>query len=104
MYQLINPELSSPEETRCQFNRSEAIIKLGIDVHEEFCVVVEQVAGLIPSRHSVSTKKRFCTGQPRSRTRGTKCTPSMKGAGLVLDCSERSARRESSATMNATGV
>lgn len=48
MYQLIKPELSSPEENRCQFNRSQAIIKLGIDVHEEFCVVVEQVGGTHP--------------------------------------------------------
>ena len=35
-------ELSSLEETRCQFNGGKCVIKLGIDVHQEFYVVVEQ--------------------------------------------------------------
>ena len=35
-----NIELSSHEETRCQFNGSKAVIKLGIDVHQDFYVVV----------------------------------------------------------------
>src|SRR5712692_2435776 len=45
MYQLTNTELSSPEETRCQFNGSKADIKLGIDVHQHFYTVVMQVGG-----------------------------------------------------------
>ena len=33
---IRNTELSSLEETRSEFNRSKAIIKLGIDVHQDF--------------------------------------------------------------------
>jgi len=38
-----NTELSSHEETRCQFNGGRCAIKLGIDVHQDFYLVVEQV-------------------------------------------------------------
>jgi transposase len=41
----INTELSSHEGTRCEFNRSKADIKLGIDVHQDFYVVVMQLGG-----------------------------------------------------------
>jgi transposase len=43
-----NTELSSLEGTRCQFNGSKADIKLGIDVHQDFYVVVEQEGGSNP--------------------------------------------------------
>jgi len=33
---IENTELSSPEETRSQFNGGKAVIKLGIDVHQDF--------------------------------------------------------------------
>jgi transposase len=43
MHSVIqNTELSSHEETRCQFNGGKACIKLGIDVHQDFYVVVMQ--------------------------------------------------------------
>jgi transposase len=42
---IENTELSSLEGTRCQFNGSKAVIKLGIDVHQEFYVVVMQSGG-----------------------------------------------------------
>jgi transposase len=48
MQYVNNTELSSPEETRCQFNGGKAVIKLGIDVHQDFYVVVEQVDGSNP--------------------------------------------------------
>ena len=49
MYRLNNTiELSSLEETRGQFNGSKADIKLGIDVHQEFYVVVMQKGGSNP--------------------------------------------------------
>ncbi len=32
-----NTELSSHEGTCCQFNGSKAVIKLGIDVHQDLC-------------------------------------------------------------------
>ncbi|MBA3963900.1 MAG: hypothetical protein H0X40_18645, partial [Chthoniobacterales bacterium] len=41
-------ELSSREETRGQFNGRRAAIKLGIDVHQEFYVVVLQEGGTNP--------------------------------------------------------
>jgi hypothetical protein len=40
-----NTELSSHEGTRCQFNGGTGAIKLGVDVHQDFYVVVEQVGG-----------------------------------------------------------
>jgi transposase len=49
MYRVNNTiELSSLEETRCQFSGSKADIKLGIDVHQHFYVVVIQVGGSNP--------------------------------------------------------
>src|SRR5256885_5892186 len=48
MQYLINTELSSHEGTRFEFNRSTGAIKLGIDVHQDFYVVVEQVGGTNP--------------------------------------------------------
>jgi transposase len=43
-----NTELSSQEGTRSQFNGGRCTIKLGIDVHQDFYVVVEQVEGSNP--------------------------------------------------------
>ena len=40
-----NTELSSHEGTRSEFNPSKAVIKLGIDVHQEHYVVVVQEGG-----------------------------------------------------------
>jgi len=48
MQYLNDTELSSHEETRFEFNRSPGAIKLGIDVHQDFYVVVEQVGGTNP--------------------------------------------------------
>src|ERR1700752_1161739 len=48
MHYVDNTELSSDEETRCQFNGSKAVIKLGIDVHQEFYVGVVQGGGTNP--------------------------------------------------------
>jgi transposase len=45
---INNTELSSPEETRSEFNPGKRAIKLGIDVHQEFCVVVAQEGGSNP--------------------------------------------------------
>ena len=48
MQYRTNNELSSLEETRRQFNGGTGVIKLGIDVHQDFYVVVEQVGGSNP--------------------------------------------------------
>jgi hypothetical protein len=45
---IVNTELSSLEETRCQFNGGTEAIKLGIDVHQDFYVVVMQEGGSNP--------------------------------------------------------
>ena len=60
MYQLNNTtELSSLEETRCQFNGGIGVIKLGIDVHQDFYVVVEQVGGSNPKPPQRFKKEAF---------------------------------------------
>ncbi len=48
MHYANNTELSSPEGTRGQFNGRPSVIKLGIDVHQEFYVVVVQEGGSNP--------------------------------------------------------
>ena len=55
----LNTESSSLEETRCQFNGSKADIKLGIDVHQDFYVVVEQVGGSNPKPAQRFGKEAF---------------------------------------------
>src|SRR5881394_1422338 len=59
MQYVNNPELSSLEETRCQFNGSKADIKLGIDVHQDFYVVVEQMGGTNPKPPQRFHKQAF---------------------------------------------
>jgi transposase len=54
-----NTELSSHEETRCQFNGGRCTIKLGIDVHQDFYVVVEQVEGSNPKPPQRFQKEAF---------------------------------------------
>ena len=54
-----NTELSSLEETRCQFNGGTGAIKLGIDVHQDFYVVVEQVGGSNPKPPQRFQKQAF---------------------------------------------
>ncbi len=54
-----NTELSSLEGTRCQFNGGRCAIKLGIDVHQDFYVVVEQVGGSNPKPPQRFQKEAF---------------------------------------------
>jgi len=56
---ITNTELSSLEGTRCQFNGSRAIIKLGIDVHQDFYVVVMQEGGTNPKPAQRFQKEAF---------------------------------------------
>jgi len=51
--------LSSPEGTRSEFNPGKAVIKLGIDVHQEHYVVVMQEGAATRNRHNDSRRKRF---------------------------------------------
>ncbi len=59
MQYLNNTELSSHEGTRCQFNGGRCAIKLGIDVHQDFYVVVEQVGGSNPKPPQRFAKAAF---------------------------------------------
>jgi transposase len=54
-----NTELSSHEETCSQFNGGRCAIKLGIDVHQDFYVVVEQVGGTNPKPAQRFQKEAF---------------------------------------------
>jgi len=54
-----NTELSSHEGTRCQFNGGRCAIKLGIDVHQDFYVVVEQLDGTNPKPAQRFQKQAF---------------------------------------------
>jgi transposase len=58
-YIINDTELSSHEGTRSQFNGSKADIKLGIDVHQDFYVVVEQVEGTNPKPGQRFRKEAF---------------------------------------------
>src|SRR6266700_1149792 len=59
MHSITNTELSSHEETRCQFNGGRCAIKMGIDVHQDFHVVVEQVGGTNPKPPQRFQKQAF---------------------------------------------
>src|SRR5258705_3220317 len=59
MHSITNTELSSHEGTRCQFNGDNCTIKLGIDVHQDFYVVVCQVGGTNPKPPQRFHKEAF---------------------------------------------
>src|SRR3989442_9940216 len=56
---ITNTELSSLEGTRSEFNRSRASIKLGIDVHQDYYVVVKQEGGTNPKPAQRFKKETF---------------------------------------------
>jgi transposase len=62
--------LSSLEGTRCQFNGSRAIIKLGIDVHQDYYVVVKQEGGTNPKPAQRFQKQVFLHWVARLRNQG----------------------------------
>src|SRR5438874_3649542 len=70
MQYLINTELSSSEKTRFEFNRSTGAIKLGIDVHQDFYVVVEQVEGGNPKPPQRFDKQAFLHWASKLKQRG----------------------------------
>jgi hypothetical protein len=59
MNKCLHTELSSHEGTRSEFNSSKAAIKLGIDVHQEFYVVVCQEGGGNPRPAQRFKKEAF---------------------------------------------
>jgi transposase len=70
MQYLNDTELSSHEETRCQFNGSKASIKLGIDVHQDFYVVVLQEGGANPKPPQRFHRQGFLCWASKLRAQG----------------------------------
>src|SRR5438128_5299113 len=66
-----NIELSSLEETRCQFNGGTGAIKLGIDVHQDFYVVVEQAGGSNPKPPQRFPKAAFLHWAAKLKSQAT---------------------------------
>jgi transposase len=67
---IANTELSSHEETRCQFSGGKASIKLGIDVHQHFYAVVMQVGGSNPKPAQRFSKQAFFHWAARMKKQG----------------------------------
>jgi len=67
---ITNTELSSHEGTRCQFNGSTGAIKLGIDVHQNFYVVVMQEGGANPKPPQRFSKQAFVHWASKLKSRG----------------------------------
>src|SRR5437763_12064400 len=68
---ITDTELASPEETRCQSNGSKADSKLGIDVHQDFYVVVEQVGGSNPKPPQRFVKEAFLDWAAKLKRKAT---------------------------------
>jgi transposase len=66
----LNTELSSLEGTRSEFNRGTAAIKLGIDVHQDFYVVVKQEGGTNPKPAQRFQKEAFLHWVAKLRKEG----------------------------------
>src|SRR5229473_7588081 len=66
-----NTELSSHEGTRCQFNGGTGAIKLGIDVHQDFYVVVEQVGATNPKPPQRFQKQAFVHWAAKLKSQAT---------------------------------
>src|SRR6266550_2701126 len=67
---IENTESSSLEETRCQFNGSTGVIKLGIDVHQQFYTVVVQEGGSNPKPPQRFRKEAFLHWAARLKQQG----------------------------------
>jgi transposase len=63
-------ELSSLEETRSQFNGGSCAIKMGIDVHQDFYVVVMQEGGSNPKPPQRFSKQGFLYWASKLKTQG----------------------------------
>src|SRR5436189_2157456 len=71
MHYVNNTELSSHEGTRCQFNGGRCVIKLGIDVHQDFYVVVEQADGSNPKPPQRFQKHAFLHWASKLKSRAS---------------------------------
>jgi len=67
---FLDTELSSLEETCCECNRGSQVIKLGIDVHQEFYVVVMQEGGSNPKPPQRFGKEAFLQWAAKLKSQG----------------------------------
>ena len=82
-------ELSSHEETRCEFNRSKAVIKLGIDVHQDFYVVVMQEGGINPKPAQRFKKEAFLSWAARLKSGGAQVHAVYEACGFGFGLQRR---------------
>src|SRR5256714_3728440 len=75
-------ELSSLEGTRCQFNGGKCAIKLGIDVHQDFYVVVEQVGGSNPKPPQRFGKQAFLSWATKLKQSGAEVQAVYEACGF----------------------
>src|SRR5437660_6999705 len=78
----LNTELSSHEGTRCQFNGGRCAIKLGIDVHQNFYVVVEQVGGSNPKPPQRFGKQAFLSWAAKLKQSGAEVQAVYEACGF----------------------
>ena len=75
-------ELSSHEGTRFEFNRSTGAIKLGIDVHQDFYVVVMQEGGTNPKPAQRFQKESFLHWAAKRKSEGAEVDAVYEACGF----------------------
>jgi transposase len=82
---ITNTELSSPEETRFEFNRSTGVIKLGIDVHQHFYTV----EGSNPKPAQCFEKKAFLHWAGKLKSKGRRIHAVYEACGFGFGLQRR---------------
>src|SRR6266550_1813059 len=85
----LNTELSSLEGTRSEFNRSKAVIKLGIDVHQDYYVVVKQEGGTNPKPAQRFGKETFLLWAAKFRGQGVEVYAVYEACGFGFGLQRR---------------
>ncbi len=85
----LNTELSSLEGTRCQFSGGRAIIKLGIDVHQDYYVVVKQEGGTNPKPAQRFGKEAFLLWAAKFRGQGVEVYAVYEACGFGFGLQRR---------------
>src|SRR2546423_12695640 len=85
----LNTELSSHEGTRGQFNGGRCAIKLGIDVHQDFYVVVEQMGGTNPKPPQRFRKQAFLHWATKLKQSGAEAQAGSGACGFCFGLQRR---------------
>jgi transposase len=86
---IINTELSSHEGTRSQFNGGKADIKLGIDVHQDFYVVVMQEGASNPKPPQRFQKEAFLHWAAKLKNRASEVHAVYEACGFGFGLQRR---------------